>query len=191
MTSNCLRRVFNCHLRCLWISSPFSKSQALCSKYLHKRIKQGQDTSRVTVIYHHFTHLSNFNFALSWIPTFSCNKIELGVFISSFCLFWLRSVHWSGLSHVPNDTILVNSIKKTNVTFVISKSWLWHGLDSWKGFIAFLGGGPSSSSTTFFSFFFWKDVRHEDKNLTGIHLGPLQSVSLVQYSQFGWVFWRV
>lgn len=128
-----------------------NRSQALCSKYLHKGIKQRQDASRVTVIYQQFTHLSHFNFALSWIPAFSCNTIELGVFISSLCLFWLRPMHWSSLSHVPDDTILVNSIKKTNVTFVISKSWLWHGLDSWKGFIAFLGGGPSSS--TFFFFF--------------------------------------
>lgn len=75
-----------------------------------------------TEIYQQFTYLSHISFVLSWITAFLCDAIELRLFVCSQCPYCLRSVQWSSLSHVLDDTIQVNSIEKTNVTVVISEA---------------------------------------------------------------------
>ena len=76
------------------------------------------------------THLSHVS--VSFVLSFLCNALELQPFASSRRPYWLSSAHRSSPSHVPDDTIQVNSVKKTSATVVISEPRLWHSQGSCK-----------------------------------------------------------
>lgn len=96
---------------------------------------------------HTNTHLSHiWNRVSLQIRALVCESFELKPLVSSSGPDGLSSVHGSKLSHVPDDTIQANSVKKTNVAGVISELRLWHGQNQRKDvFYSFLFASQEES----------------------------------------------